>query len=284
MISFDAFKNSTIQESQENPGGNTKTPGSFNSKTQYYVWQFTIPAERAELQELFDHLKEIGKKFKFQLEKGEKTGYMHWQGGISLKTKEYMATVKNLFPYATHLEPGKDFFKCLNYGNKCETRVEGPYDQDSILLQCLQYDQLYSWQKEIVDFVSTPCESDRHIHWYWEKEGDFGKSALSRYLGIKHKADVFENACSKDIAFALNDKSKIVIFDLPRKLEGRVNVTVMEQIKNGHIFSGKYESKTKWFNPMHVLVFANFPPDLTNVSKNRWVVHGLTELKKNSLP
>lgn len=72
------------------------------------------------------------------------------------------------------------------------------------------------------------------------------------------------------------DKCKIVIFDLPRCTLNRVNYAAIEDLKNGHIVNFKYETGSKIFNPPHVIIFANEPPeDLRLLSNDRWVIEKL---------
>jgi len=77
-------------------------------------------------------------------------------------------------------------------------------------------------------------------------------------MAIKHKATVLNNGAFNDIAMALPNDPKIVIFNFSRGLEERVNYNAIEAVKDGLIFSGKYESKTKIFNSPHVVIFCNF--------------------------
>lgn len=73
-----------------------------------------------------------------------------------------------------------------------------------------------------------------------------------------HQATVLSSGRSADIAYLLC-APKIVVFDLARDKVEHTNFGVMEDIKNGRIFSPKYESSVKIFASPHVIVFANEP-------------------------
>lgn len=257
------------QESQEKPGGNTKTPGS---KNQLYVWVLTIPYEECTASQLSQHLKGFCKRFKFQGEKGNETGYKHWQCVISLKNKEYFNTVKNLLPYKAHIEPCKDYFAAWNYCGKEDTRIEGPYDTESVFLNIITV--LKPWQEKVIQNLQK--DNDRYIWWYWDEIGNIGKSALCKYMFVNLKAEIFKNAKSGDIGYAVSDQPKICIFDFSRSQEDYVNYGILEDLKNGFVFSSKYESKAKVFNSPSVIVFANFEPDCKKMSADRWKVFKIT--------
>lgn len=229
----------------------------------------TLPSEDIEAPELSQNLLTFCKKFVFQKEKGEDTGYLHWQIYISLKTKEYFNTVKNLFPKAAHIEPVRNGWKAANYCCKSETRVEGPYTETSTFLKLI--DNLYDWQARIRDICLAP-PNDRDIVWVWEKEGNRGKTQFCKYMAVKHGATLLGNGAFKDIAQALPDHPKIVLFNLTRDLEERINYSALEAIKDGVVFSSKYESRTKIFNSPHVVVFSNFSPRIESMSKDRWKI------------
>lgn len=260
------------QISQSNPGGNTKPPGKI-PQFQLYCWFFTLKVTETsqEAEELAEHLKTFCKKFTFQKESGEKTGYIHWQGCFTMITKEYFQTVKNRFCESIHLEPTKDVFASKNYCSKSETRLEGPYDEKYVFIDTIKRENFKHWQNDIMKIIATKPDY-RTIHWYWEPNGNVGKTSFCKYLAVHKTATVLGNGAFKDLAQAIGDSPKIVCFNITRDLEERINYSALEAIKDGLVFSGKYESKTKVFNCPHVFVFANFEPRLDAMSADRWII------------
>jgi hypothetical protein len=68
------------------------------------------------------------------------------------------------------------------------------------------------------------------------------------------------------------DKNELFIVDCPRSQQDYINYGAIEQIKNGLVFSGKYEGAQLVFNCPHIFVFANVPPDESKMSLDRWNV------------
>lgn len=258
-------KNELSQTSQDKPEGNTKTSGARN---QVYRWFFTIPYEEYSASQLSQNLKGFSKEFLFSGEIGA-SGYKHWQGCFSLRQKEYFSTVKNLFSQNTHLEPCKNWIKSKTYCKKEETHIEGPYDEKYEFVDLP--DKLYAWQQEVVD-LCTVKPDNRTIFWYWDAEGCKGKTTLCKILAVKMGASIIGNGAMKDIAFSIGEAPKIVAMNITRTNEGRVNYGAIEAVKDGLVFSSKYESKMKIFNCPHVFVFANFEPNYSSMSQDRWVV------------
>lgn len=141
--------------------------------------------------------------------------------------------------------------------------------------------QLYSnaafrpWQEELITYVNDPVHP-RQVLWYVDETGNQGKSWMASYLSATAGAFVVTNGQVKDIAHAYNNE-KIIIFDLSRSQTECVNhiYTLMECFKNGRLFSSKYESTVKTFSPCHVIAFANFIPDHSKLSQDRWLVKTL---------
>jgi len=136
---------------------------------------------------------------------------------------------------------------------------------------------LRPWQQHYLDNVLAFDPSPRHVHWIWDSTGGTGKSFLCDYLVALHGATVFTHGKVSDIAHAY-DFQPVVIFDLSRTQEDKLDGVYMclENFKNGRFFSPKYESHNKVFAVPHVLVLANFAPDETKLSADRWKIKELT--------
>lgn len=127
---------------------------------------------------------------------------------------------------------------------------------------------LRPWQQRIDDELRGAA-GDRKILWIYETEGNIGKSWYSKYLVAQKGAVRFPNCRTQDLAMAYKGEP-IVAFDFSRTVDGRVNYSVIEQLKDGSIFSSKYESRNKYFGSPHIVCFANWLPDLTCCSRDRW--------------
>lgn len=268
------------QESQNKPGRNTKMsrPASHQARR----WKFVLKADEPNSyspQELFEILKPICTEFYYQMESGEETGYIHYDGCFSLKSKEYFNTVKNLIGQNdVHLEQPINWKACVAYAQKMDTRIGGPWNHNSVWIKTIQH--LLPWQEELHTELSQEPD-DRKVIWYCDWEGGTGKTSFAKYMAVHHHATVMTNAKSNDIAYGLPDHPKIVIFNLTRSSQDHINYEAIEAIKDGLIFSGKYESKTKVFNSPHVVIFANKLPDKQKLSADRWDIREMGEEPMN---
>nr|UOF82260.1 rep protein [Cressdnaviricota sp.] len=122
-------------------------------------------------------------------------------------------------------------------------------------------------QSEIMEYVQGPTH-DREIYWIYDPVGGVGKTDMANHLISNNGFLVFGNAKTADVALAWNGEN--VIFDYSRSQQDHINYGVIEDIKNGRIFSGKYQSCTKLYARPKVIVFANFLPDMEKMSADRW--------------
>ncbi len=129
------------------------------------------------------------------------------------------------------------------------------------------HSELREWQERILKRILN--QSDRTVLWVWESEGGKGKTYLAKYLVAKEDAFYVRNGKSSDIAYAYNYEP-MVVFDFTRTKEGCVNYEIIEAFKDGMIFSPKYQSTQKVFTPPKVVCFANWLPDITALSQDRW--------------
>ena len=142
------------------------------------------------------------------------------------------------------------------------------------LLNC----ELRPWQQEMMQTVATVPDT-RSVHWIWEAVGNVGKTWMSRYLAVTQDALILQSMKKADMIHLISKGiSKVVIFDLSRTSEaGAVNVVyeAIELLHNGYVCSGKYDSKSFRFAPPHVFVFANFAPDQSTLSADRWKIKNI---------
>lgn len=129
--------------------------------------------------------------------------------------------------------------------------------------------ELRPWQSALAAKLRLPPHA-RSVLWYTDLTGGQGKTEFARWAVNNLSAHVVNNAKTADIAYGLPDEPRIVIFDFTRSMEDHVNYGAVEAVKNGMIFSSKYESRMRFFPIPHVVIFANFEPDQTKLSADRW--------------
>lgn len=127
---------------------------------------------------------------------------------------------------------------------------------------------LNPFQIEILDRLKE--QNSRQVTWVCDYTGNRGKTILSKWMCAKGHAQRFTNGRSRDIAYAFDPEKSIMIFDLARTCEARINYQVIEDLKNGMLFSPKYESKSIVFAEPKILILANFMPNLGAMSDDRW--------------
>lgn len=130
------------------------------------------------------------------------------------------------------------------------------------------------FQHTMLEWVKT-APDPRKILWIYDPIGNTGKSYISKHLVDAHGAFYTNGGKGTDITYAYQGEP-IVIFDYVRDSKDYVNYGVIEQIKNGMLFSSKYESGMKRFNIPHVIVFANFLPDRYKFSRDRYEVNDIS--------
>lgn len=137
--------------------------------------------------------------------------------------------------------------------------------------------QLFQWQKDLFELLQgEPLE--RKIHWYADFDGNAGKSTFATYCEA-HLEDIQVMKPGKlaDLAYDLIESTRILIMDCPRSREQMFPYSFLEDVKDRRVFSSKYESFTKRIPRCHVVVFANFKPEVGKLSPDRPLVIELSE-------
>lgn len=240
------------------------------------------------------HMKFESKKWKYVIgEEVGKEGTPHLQGFIEAKNAVLFTTLKKIMPRA-HLEPAhgdvvQNYVYCSK-DNKYVTNID--IDKEKLNLipfkERLMQEVLDSeyknvewkdWQQEILDILDDK-PNKRNIFWYWEAVGNIGKTYLAKWLSMKKNVIICDG--KKDNIFNQVNSMienevipRIIVLDIPRTSLERLNYGVIEALKGGSLYSGKYEGGKCIFPIPHVICFANCGPDLTSMSKDRWVTKKL---------
>lgn len=232
-------------------------------------------------------LKSLGAyAYAFQEEKGSEQT-LHIQGVFSFKDAKKWSTMDNATGSRCYWAPCRNVAAARQYCLKEKTRVGRQWTKGykigiQELIDPMEGLKPYKWQQEVLDLVQLPPD-DRKIHWIWSSFGRVGKSALSKSLVMNEDATYvggkFGDAyCAiKELVLEKKTFPYIVLFDLPRFTGNKVSYIAIEGIKNGMIFSGKYQSASVLFNTPHVIVFANCEPRYEHLSKDRWQVRCLDQ-------
>lgn len=129
------------------------------------------------------------------------------------------------------------------------------------------------WQEDLADSLRSE-PNPRTIKWFYDETGNSGKS----YFGRSYARGAGDKTCfyassgkHADILYAYSSSGcpEIVFFDWARSEEEKFPYGLLEKLKNGIFLNTKYESRQIIFNIPHVVVFANFQPDLRQWSKDR---------------
>lgn len=203
----------------------------------------------------------------------------HLQGMVEFDKRKTFAYVKKNISDRIHVEKliaskaSEDY--CKKEGDWFEKgkRVLS-YNED--IIDCEYKDVVWrDWQLSILESLKE-IPSAREVAWYWDNEGNIGKSYLCKYIALTMKGVIIAEGKKNDIYNEIckqcekGNPPKIVIIDAPRTSVEFVSYTAIEQIKNGLIFSGKYEGGVCAFKIPHVICFANIPPKMGALSQDRW--------------
>jgi hypothetical protein len=137
---------------------------------------------------------------------------------------------------------------------------------------------LRPWQQELYGKLILPPD-DREIIFIVDEVGNQGKSWFARYfIQLHENAQIVVPGKKADMALIIDESMKTFFFDCPRSKQGDfIQYDFLEELKNGLIFSPKYESKLKYMQQKpHVVVLMNERPDMSKLSADRYCVKVLT--------
>jgi hypothetical protein len=118
-------------------------------------------------------------------------------------------------------------------------------------------------------WVKVMC---RTVQFIVDVTGNNGKTWFAHWYASRN-ANCQNQSPGKhtDMAYILRTDIRVLILDAPRSKQGEfIQYDFLDDIKNGYVFSPKYESAIKTLQKVHVVVLMNKPPDLTKLSADRF--------------
>lgn len=269
-------------------GGNAKTP----SRCQRNFWKCNYHIkdglnDKSKFDEAFERIeqafKSLWKEYVFGEEYGKSGDTPHLEGYIWFEKKTEFHTIKNLFQFSDLQPSNKKRMKagtsyCVKEQNRIWTNIKIPKPLVKVTKEMLRPEQL-----AIVNLFENDEDPihGRLIYWFWEKGGCWGKSFTCLHL-IDYCGAIVVQGKNNDILFGVKDYfdkhgevPRIIVFDVPRCNHNHVSYQAIESIKNGFFYSGKYEGGMARFNKPHIICFSNEPPEIEQLSEDRWNIMDL---------
>lgn len=219
----------------------------------------------------------------FSEEKGESGETPHLQGYFELKKRKRALELG--FRKEYHFEVAKGTKEeNIEYISKENGNC---YINGFKIRKCKLIEKLRPWQKKLFKILKEEPDENKII-WKWDRNGGIGKSKFTKYVANKLNALVL---CSKatDMKYGIVSYKEsygmypdIVILDLPRSVDLEyLSYPGIEEIKNGCFFCNKYKScMVKDMPTPHIVIFANQPPDLNEISAYKWDIEELSNIWK----
>ena len=276
------------------------------SENQITGYDITVSCNEYDIQNLKKQLSEWCKKWVFQRERGEETGFEHFQCRVHLMKKKRFAEVKKLVasgvlikgnwsPTSATVHEGANF----NYVMKADTRIEGPWTDQEFTepmpltrqLKKFMKDQFYPWQEQVMRMCNEL--DDRTIKLIYDVHGNAGKSIFSEYLEYKEMAFELPPLRSMQDIMAVCmcvPVSKVYIVDMPKAMKKDKLAELysgLECLKNGKMYDIRYSYKRRRIDRPQIIVFTNMLPNWDLMVVDRWEVWEMDPnktLRKYTIP
>ena len=243
-----------------------------------------IDGSRVSHETIVSRLKGIAKKYVFQLEKGD-TGYVHYQGRMSLIKKRRKPELLSLFGglAPNYLEPTctREYLTGdMFYQMKLDTRIGGPWKDDDVVIyiprQIRLIEHLRPFQQTIIERLDE--WDTRTINVVYDTSGCIGKSTLVGYCRAHQLARCLPTVTDcKDMMRMVCDMPTAAsyIIDMPRSMnKERLGgfYSAIEMLKDGYAYDDRYSFKEKVFDCPNIWIFTNDLPCTSYASRDRWKV------------
>jgi len=151
-------------------------------------------------------------------------------------------------------------------------RFANEYIRDHVPMATQQLHPLRDWQAALNQKLNLP-PSDRIIHFVVDTVGNTGKTWFAKYYSQLHDdVQILESAKKADMAHAINTSTRVLFVNVTRQQQDHFQYSFFEALKDGMVFSPKYESRMRYFKPVHIVVLMNQDPDMKLLSADRYKI------------
>lgn len=117
---------------------------------------------------------------------------------------------------------------------------------------------------------------DRKVVFVVDKNGNQGKTWFAKQYVKEHEdSQYMEPGKKADMAYALRENIRVLFLNVSRSVESDKSdylYSFIESVKDGMVFSPKYESRTKFLGKVHVVVMTNQEPNMILLTQDRYVI------------
>lgn len=189
---------------------------------------------------------------------GKRNDLKHFMEAVKKGDVKDRVQARELFPEVTSKYP----------------RFAYDYIDDQKKISVEEHD-LYQWQQMLNDLLAE-APDDRKIIFVVDQDGGHGKTWFAKYYCKMHDdAQFMEPAKKQDMAYALKENLRVLFLNVTRTSDIKNQeylYSFVESVKDGMVFSSKYESRVKYFDKVHVVVMMNTEPNRDLLSRDRYHV------------
>jgi len=135
------------------------------------------------------------------------------------------------------------------------------------------------WQNDILNLADK--EPDNFVHWYYDKKGNSGKSYLCKYIACAKDNMIVSNGEKKILVKQIDEfiKNKInprlIIIDVPRGQMNKINYDLLNDIKNGLIYSTGYKNSNVIFDKVNLVVLTHTEPNKDVINEDKYKIYNI---------
>lgn len=221
---------------------------------------------------------------------GNDTIHLESAAGRDEQAIEYCRKDGDIYEYGVHSHSGQrtdlDIFKAsVKDGNRCmkfirehhsEIVAKYPnfvkeYVRDNIEKPIIVCHPFRKWQAWLNAKLNRD-PNDREVIFIVDKVGNSGKTWFAKWYVSRH--DHSQYICPgrrQDVAHLI-ESNRVYFMDCARSMSEFIPYHLIEEIKNGMVFSSKYQSHINELRTNHIVVLTNEYPSMTKLSADRYKI------------